>query len=154
MGIFACGFGLAEQPGRVKPGASEWVNNCTWLDTGPPSPYRARMGLLSCGAGLSILERHLKDGSVDLVYLEGAAIGVLILFSEPGAGMCADTASAGFYTHKLTGQLYPKLQLRTVEELLEGKGLAHPSNYAAVDQTFKRAPKARGKGGVPRNMVH
>ena len=64
------------------------------------------MGLLSDGDGLNILERYFKDGSVDLVYLEGAAIGVMISFSEPGAGMRADTASAGFYIHKLTGQLW------------------------------------------------
>ena len=29
---------------------------------------------------------------------------------------------------------------------MEGKGLERPSNVAAVDQTFKKAPKANAKG--------
>ena len=77
---------------------------------------------------------------------ENATIGVLISLHEPTAGMQADAASAGFYAHKQTGQQYPKLQLRTVDELMEGKGIARPSNYAAVDETFKRAPRAKAKG--------
>ncbi len=43
-------------------------------------------------------------------------------------------------------QKYPRLQLRTVRELMEGKGIERPSNVAAVDETFKKAPKAKGKG--------
>ena len=43
-------------------------------------------------------------------------------------------------------QQYPRLQLRTVKELMEGKGIERPSNVAAVDETFKKAPKAKSKG--------
>jgi hypothetical protein len=43
-------------------------------------------------------------------------------------------------------QQYPRLQLRTVKELMEGKGVKRPSNVAARDETFKKAPKAKGKG--------
>ena len=54
--------------------------------------------------------------------------------------------SAGFYTHKMNEQQYPRLQLRTMKELMEGKDIKRPSNVAAVDETFKKAPKAKSKG--------
>ena len=51
-----------------------------------------------------------------------------------------------FYAHRMNGQQYPRLQLRTVKELMDGKGIERPSNVASVDETFKKAPKAKGKG--------
>jgi hypothetical protein len=77
---------------------------------------------------------------------EKAAMGVLISLQPPTGPMEAEAASAGFYTHKMNEQQYPRLQLRTVKELMEGKGIERPSNVAAVDETFKKAPKAKNKG--------
>jgi DNA modification methylase len=82
-----------------------------------------------------------------VVQREKAAMGVLISVDEPTDKMYADAAAAGYYTHKLTGKKYPKLQLRTVKELMEGKGIERPSEHAARDETFKKAPKAKAKGG-------
>ena len=42
-------------------------------------------------------------------------------------------------------QKYPRLQLRTVKELMDGKGIERPSNVAAVDETFKKAPQSKKK---------
>ena len=77
---------------------------------------------------------------------EKAAMGVLISLQPPTGPMEAEAASAGFYTHKMNAQQYPRLQLRTVKELMEGKGIERPSNVAALDETFKKAPKAKTKG--------
>jgi len=77
---------------------------------------------------------------------EKAAMGVLISLQPPTGPMEAEAASAGFYEHKLNKRIYPRLQVRTVKELMEGKGIERPSSIAAVDETFKKAPKARGKG--------
>jgi len=73
---------------------------------------------------------------------EAAAIGVLITISEPSAQMLTEAASAGFYTHKLTGQPYPRMQLRGIKQLMEGIGIERPSTAAALDVTYKQAPKA------------
>jgi site-specific DNA-methyltransferase (adenine-specific) len=78
---------------------------------------------------------------------EKAAMGVLISLQPPTGPMEAEAASAGFYTHKMNEQQYPRLQLRTVKELMEGKGIERPSNVAAVDETFKKAPESRKKLG-------
>lgn len=78
-----------------------------------------------------------------VVQREQAAMGVLISVAEPTDKMYADAAAAGYYAHKLTDQKYPRLQLRTVKELMEGKGIERPSEHAARDETFKKAPKAK-----------
>jgi hypothetical protein len=59
--------------------------------------------------------------------------------------MIAEAASAGFYEHKMNKQKYPRLQLRTVKELMDGKGIERPSNVAALDETFKKAPPSKRK---------
>jgi hypothetical protein len=67
-----------------------------------------------------------------------AAIGVLITFQEPSKPMRAEAASAGFYSSNW-GE-HPRIQLRTVAELLAGKGIDYPKTKA--DATFKKAPRA------------
>lgn len=42
-------------------------------------------------------------------------------------------------------QQYPRLQLRTVKDLLDGRGIERPSTAASLDETFKQGP--RGQGG-------
>jgi site-specific DNA-methyltransferase (adenine-specific) len=50
---------------------------------------------------------------------EKAAMGVPISLPPPTSPTAAAAASAGFYTHKLNGQQYPRLQLRTAKELTD-----------------------------------
>jgi DNA modification methylase len=78
---------------------------------------------------------------------ERAAIGILISLQEATGPMETEAASVGFYEHKTNRQKFPRLQLRTVKELMEGKGIERPSTVAATDETFKKAPKAKAKGG-------
>ena len=66
--------------------------------------------------------------------------------------MEAEAASVGFYEHKLNRQEYPRLQLRTVKELMGGKGIERPSTVAATDETFKKAPQAKRKGHEQHEM--
>jgi site-specific DNA-methyltransferase (adenine-specific) len=76
---------------------------------------------------------------------EKAAMGVLITLQPPTKPMEVEAASAGFYEHKMNQQKYPRLQLRTVKELMDGKVIERPSSVAAVDETFKKAPKSKAK---------
>ena len=78
---------------------------------------------------------------------EKAAIGILISLQPATGPMESEAASMGFYEHKLTHQKYPRLQLRTVKELMDGKGIERPSEAAAVDLTFKKAPESKKKQG-------
>jgi hypothetical protein len=74
---------------------------------------------------------------------EKAAIGLLISLQPATGPMETEAASAGFYEHKTNRQKYPRLQLRTVKELMEGKGIERPTTVAATDETFKKAPASR-----------
>jgi len=80
---------------------------------------------------------HVRDlrGVIDR---EGAEMGVLITLSEPTAKMREEAASAGFYVSP-TQRRYPRIQILTVRELLEGKQIEYPYRMNA---TFKKAPKA------------
>jgi len=73
-----------------------------------------------------------------VVEREKAAIGVMISFQEPTKPMRTEAASAGFYT-SLWGS-HPRIQLRTVADLLAGTGIEYPPTRA--DATFKKAPRA------------
>jgi DNA modification methylase len=75
---------------------------------------------------------------------EKAAIGILISLQPPTGPMETEAASAGFYEHKVNKLKYPRIQLRTVKELMEGKGIERPINLA-VDETFKKAPTSKRK---------
>lgn len=68
---------------------------------------------------------------------EKAELGVLITLEDSTRDMRGEAASAGFY--KSPWGQHPKIQILTIAQLLEGKGIdyPHPTNV-----TFKRAPRA------------
>ncbi|GEM_PF-1119969 len=106
-----------------------------------------RYGLWDLTAPGSGMRGHPKYELMGVLDREKASIGVLISLQPPTREMQAEAASAGFYEHKMNKQKYPRIQLRTVKELMDGKGIERPSNVAALDETFKKAPKAKAKGG-------
>jgi hypothetical protein len=83
---------------------------------------------------------------------EKAAIGVLISLQPPTREMQAEAASTGFYEHKMNQQKYPRIQLRTVKELMTGKGIERPSTVAATDETFKKAPTSKRKSAEDQHL--
>lgn len=76
---------------------------------------------------------------------EKAEITAPITLEEPTKPMVNEAASAGFYEFRVfnEGMRFPRLQILTIEELLNGKRLEYPSQYLNV--TFKPAPRFRGK---------
>ena len=71
---------------------------------------------------------------------EKAEIGVLVSMEHPTKPMTKEAAEAGFYTPYM-GEKYPRLQILSIAELLEGKKIDYPR--FALDQTHRRAPKSR-----------
>jgi len=72
---------------------------------------------------------------------EKSEIGVLISMEPPTKPMQKEAAEAGFYKPPGLAERYPRIQILSIAELLEGKKIDYP-RYAA-DATFKRAPKSR-----------
>jgi site-specific DNA-methyltransferase (adenine-specific) len=58
---------------------------------------------------------------------EGATLGLFVTLEPPTRDMVQEAEQAGFYTTPLGNLRIPRLQVRTVEELLGGKGFAIPS---------------------------
>jgi hypothetical protein len=91
-----------------------------------------------------------KTGSSHIRDLKGvlerkkAAIGVLISMQEPTSAMKTEAVTAGFYESTSWNKKYPKVQLLTVEELLDGKKIEMPP-IKQLSVTFKTAPKAKNK---------
>jgi hypothetical protein len=80
-------------------------------------------------------------GTVDT---EGAQIGVLPSFQAPTAGMRKAAANAGFY--QSPWGKHPRIQLRTVGELLEGARI----DYPPANVTFPPS----GASGAGRGREH
>ena len=76
---------------------------------------------------------------------EKAEIGLFITLDEPTRPMLQEAASAGFYTPEYyPDHQYPRLQILTVSELLNGAEAQYPR--VAPPATFRRAPRRRRQG--------
>ena len=98
-----------------------------------------------------------KVGSKDIRDLAGtldrekAAIGVFISLEEPSDPMLKEAASAGFYHSPGWNQNYPKLQILTIEQLLEGAKINMPA-HNQPNITFKQAERVKNGGGQQPNL--
>ncbi|HEV2395652.1 MAG TPA: DNA methyltransferase [Candidatus Sulfotelmatobacter sp.] len=72
---------------------------------------------------------------------EKAEIGVLISMEAPTKPMLKEAAEAGFYQPPGTIDKFPRLQILSIAELLEGKKIDYP-RYV-LDATYKKAPRSR-----------
>ena len=99
------------------------------------------------GDNLPILREHVPDESVDLkgaMERDKAALGLFITLEEPTRDMLTEAASAGFYHSDVWQRDYPRVQIRTVGELLAGVEFEvprHPSMYQAA----RRERPAKGE---------
>ena len=79
---------------------------------------------------------------IGTVKKEGAAIGLLITLKEPSKGMMALAIHSEPYKSELWDKEYPSIQIRTVGELLQGKGFDLPPTQSPL----KNAQLAKEKG--------
>jgi len=77
---------------------------------------------------------------VGTVTREKADIGVLITMTKPTDPMRKEAAAAGFYASPMGGR-HQKIQILTIEQLLNGGGIDYPSRFQRVDRTYKKAPR-------------
>jgi len=69
---------------------------------------------------------------------EKAQIGVFITLRPPTKGMKKEALEAGYYISNWWGKKYPKIQILTIQEILEGKAIDYPPR---TNQTFPKAKK-------------
>jgi hypothetical protein len=76
---------------------------------------------------------------------EKAEIGVLLTLEVSTKDMTKETASGGFYHSEAYDKNYPRLQILTIEELLNGKEIDYPP-HQQVNKTFKKATHQKTEG--------
>ncbi len=132
---------VGARPVEQKKGADKGIDGRLYFHDEADS--KTKQVILSVKAGHTSVA-HVRDlrGVVDR---EKAEIGVLITMQEPTAAMRSEAAGAGFYPSPVWGKGYPRLQILTIADLLAGKGIDMPP-LRQVSATFKKAPKAKGKG--------
>ena len=79
---------------------------------------------------------------------EKAAMGLFISLEEPTGPMRTEAVSAGFYHSDVWQRDYPKIQLRTVGELLAGNGFELPARLPAYEGAQRHREGRGGAGEV------
>ena len=135
---------VGARPVEEKKGADGGVDGKIFFRDHPDPKQKPQSIVFSVkGGGVGVKDVRDLDS---VVTKTGAAIGVLISIEEPTKPMREWAANTGSYVSLFNGQKYPRLQLRTVEQLMAGVAIERPSSNVAVDETFKKAPKAAAQG--------
>jgi site-specific DNA-methyltransferase (adenine-specific) len=135
---------VGARPEEQKKGADHGIDGKILFRDDPKSTKPEQVIIQVKGGKTSVKDVRDLRGVLDR---EKAAIGILISLQPPTAPMETEAASVGFYEHKTNKQKFPRLQLRTVKELMEGKGIERPTSAASLDETFKKAPESKKKHG-------
>jgi hypothetical protein len=134
---------VGARPMEGKKGADKGIDGRLYFHEGVATD--TKQVILSVKAGRNLSVAMLRDlGHV--VQRENAQLGVLITMAEPTQPMRTEAASAGFYHSDYFGRDYPRLQIRTVGELLAGKGIDYPA-IGGGNVTFKSAQRVRTPTG-------
>lgn len=98
---------------------------------------------------IQVKSGHVKSGDIrdlrGVLDREESAIGVFITLEEPSKDMVTESVSSGYYHSDLWQKDYPRIQILTIEDLLNGKGIDMPKYVSG--QTFKQAEKVKKKQG-------
>jgi DNA modification methylase len=133
---WALGLVGARIAGSDKKGGDKGIDGRLYFHDSASGP--TRQIIMSVKAG-NLAPTYL-DALWGVVEREKAEIGVLLSFQEPSAGMRARAAEAGFY--ESPWGKHPRIQLRTIRELLDGKGIDYP-HVTGSNVTLRRAQRAR-----------
>ncbi len=131
---------VGARPVEQKKGADHGIDGKLVFQTDEPGKFGAV--LFSVKAGKTSVA-HVRDLR-GVVEREKAAIGVLITMQQPTGPMKTEAAGAGFYESATWGKKYPRLQILTVEELLDKRTVDMPP-IKQVQATFKKAAKDKTK---------
>lgn len=125
-----------------KKGADEGVDGVIYYqDVDPDNPKKnlTRKIVVQVKSGkVSVKDiRELES----VIKNQEAVIGVFITLSQPTQPMLKEASKAGRYQWlQVKHKTYPRIQIRTIRELLDGYGIEYPQT--PVDITFRKA--ARG----------
>ena len=121
----------AQPQASQKRGADRGVDGLVYFIDGPKRTPQKVVVQVKGGKVSSPQIRDLK-GTVER---EKAAMGLFITLEKPTRAMRTEAVNAGYYHSDVWQRAYPRVQIRTVEDLLEGVEFEvprHPSMYQAA----------------------
>ncbi len=137
---WACSLVDAQPFQGKKKGADGGIDGLIYfgdLDGGKPTTRRVIVSVK--GGGVTVNQvRDLKG----VLEREKAPIGLFVSLEPPTKPMLTEAHSAGFFTGA-NGKQYPKLQILTIEDLLNGHARPQFPDMAMGMLTFKRAKKEK-----------
>jgi site-specific DNA-methyltransferase (adenine-specific) len=139
---WALGLVGARPSNQVKKGADKGIDGRLYFQSGEGVGKMDQVIISVKGGGLKADDLRALAGVVER---EKAAIGVLMTFDKPSSKMKTDAASFGFH-HTRWGN-FPRIQILTVEELLNGARIQYP-HMTGGNVTVKRAPKVQKADAV------
>jgi site-specific DNA-methyltransferase (adenine-specific) len=125
----------AHQKKSADKGADQGVDGNLYFHDDPKG--KTKRIILSVKAGRNVGAAMVRD-LVGTISREKADIGVFITMTKPTKPMQKEADSAGFYVSPMGGK-HPKIQILTIADLLDGKGIDYPSRSQRADLTFKKA---------------
>lgn len=99
---------------------------------------------------------QVKSGHVQSSYIrdlghvvarEQAAMGFLITLERPTAPMLTEALSTGYYHSPGWNRDYPKIQIRTIEQLLNGEWFEYPQANVTLAQAERVEDESEGEQG-------
>ncbi|MCP2015305.1 site-specific DNA-methyltransferase (adenine-specific) [Deinococcus sp. HSC-46F16] len=140
-------YGATASNKKGKKGGDTGIDGQMFFRT--PAGEKLEKVIVSVKGGKNLNPAMVRD-LVGTVQRESAAIGVFITIDEPTKGMKDEAAKAG--TYKYGAKSYPKIQLLTVQEILEGKRPEIPhgsANMSFERQEVKTLQRQTKKGNAP-----
>jgi adenine specific DNA methylase Mod len=137
---WACSLVNAQPYQGKKRGADTGIDGLIYFqdDAGPPKKI-----IVSVKGGENVGVAMIRD-LAHVVKREKAEIGLFVTLAEPSDPMKKEATKEGFYTSPQVAN-FPRLQILTIEGLLEGREQARYPDLARGGHTFKKAQLDEGR---------
>jgi len=120
---------------NTKKGADKGIDGVVYFATGPDTTERMVLQVKSGGVNRAAIATLHGD-----MEREQAQIATLITLEEPTKPMKEEASKAGLYYHPLMGKNYDKIQIVTVQELIEQeKRLELPLSHEVLKTAVKQS---------------
>jgi len=139
---WACSLVNAQPYGGKKKGADSGIDGLIYFRD--EAHGDTKKIVVSVKGGATVGPAMIRDlGHV--VDREKATIGLFVTLAAPTEAMRKEAAASGFYECAHNGRRYPKLQMLTIEGLLDGRERAEYLDLSTGAETFKKAKQEKKK---------
>ena len=140
---------VGARPADQKKGADHGIDGRLYFHD--DNSGKTKQVILSVKGGQHVNVSHIRD-LIGVLEREKAEIGVYLSLEEASKPMRAEAAQAGFYHSETWNRDYPRVQILTIAELLDGKQIDMPP-IQQVNKTFRRARREKGSAGGQMDLL-